>query len=406
MKPETALEITRWTISEGLNGTPETDVLQGFCEQLVAQGVPILRANISQPTLHPIIGGHLFIWQRDSGGATQEDWQRNVDAHGKDFVRTPFNHMSTEKLSSFRRRLDGTDDSVELAMLERFREMGGTDYFALNTPFGEGHRLGPVDRILSSWLTDAPGGFSDDDIAVIEQMISPLALAVKGASTYRVANSVIATYLGADAARRVLGGEILRGTGETIRAALWFCDLQGFTKISETTPRDRLLAMLDDYFEDMVTAVHDHGGQVLKFMGDGLLAIFTLQDDAESCGAALDATDQALDQMAQLTTTRETEGLPVTGFRVALHLGDVMYGNIGARNRLDFTVVGPAVNEVSRIEAMCRSLDQDIVISSAFAKAAGKSSDRLVSLGRYALRGVRRPQELFTLFHPDELEDS
>ena len=405
MNPETTLEIFRWTVSEGLNGTPETEVLDGFCAKLVAEGVPLLRANISQPTLHPIIGGHLFIWQRDSGGAAQEDWQRNVAAHGKDFVRTPFNYMSTEKLSRLRCRLDGKSASVEFPMLERFRELGGTDYFALRTMFGEGHRLGPAEGTISSWLTDAPGGFSDDHIAIIEQLTSPLALAVKGASAYRVANSVIATYLGADAGRRVLGGEILRGTGETIRAALWYCDLQGFTKISETTPRDRLLALLDDYFEDMVTAVQDHGGQVLKFMGDGLLAIFTSPDDAESCGSALNAADQALDQMAQLTAAREAEGLPVTGFRVALHLGDVMYGNIGARDRLDFTVVGPAVNEVSRIEAMCRSLDQDIVISQAFAKAAGKSTDRLVSLGRYALRGVRRPQELFTLFNPDAVED-
>ena len=162
--------------------------------------------------------------------------------------------------------------------------------------------------------------------------------------------------------------------------------------------------MLDDYFECMVTAVHEHGGQVLKFMGDGLLAIFKGDSVAESCDAALDAGDWVLRHMRRVTAKRVDENLPVTGFRVALHLGDVMYGNIGARDRLDFTVVGPAVNEVSRIEAMCRSLEQTLAISEAFAEAAGQSRDRLVSLGRYALRGVRRPQELFTLFTEEEDE--
>ena len=155
--------------------------------------------------------------------------------------------------------------------------------------------------------------------------------------------------------------------------------------------------MLDDYFECMVTTVHESGGEVLKFMGDGLLAIFNLRDDAESCRAALEAADRVLGRIAQLTVSRRDAGLPVSGLYVALHIGDVMYGNIGARDRLDFTVVGPAVNEVSRIEAMCRALEQSLVVSSAFAEAAAGSADRLVSLGRYALRGVRKPQELFTL---------
>ena len=200
----------------------------------------------------------------------------------------------------------------------------------------------------------------------------------------------------------MLSGEIDRGTGSTIHAALWYCDLQGFTRLAETTPRDQLLGMLDDYFECMVTTVHDFGGHVLKFMGDGLLAIFNLDDDAESCRAALDAAERVIERLAELTAQRSAAGLPATGFYIALHFGDVMYGNIGARRRLDFTVVGPAVNEISRIEAMCRALEQSLVISSAFAETARESADRLVSLGRYALRGVRRPQELFTLDVPDD----
>ena len=392
MTPEKSRDIAQWIVSEGLDGADELELLRGVSERLVAAGVPLIRTNISQPTLHPIIGGHLFIWRRDQAPA-HEDWQRNV-AIG--YSQSPFSYMITSDETRLRRRLKEGEPS-EFPMLDDFRRQGGTDYFAMETAFGDAHRFGPADRILSSWLADAPGGFRDTDIAAIEQIAPSLALAVKGASTYRIARSVIEIYLGRDAGGRVVSGEIDRGSGQTIRAALWYCDLQGFTKLTDTTPRDRLLAMLDDYFECMVTTVHESGGEVLKFMGDGLLAIFNLRDDAESCRAALEAADRVLGRIAQLTVSRRDAGLPVSGLYVALHIGDVMYGNIGARDRLDFTVVGPAVNEVSRIEAMCRALEQSLVVSSAFAEAAAGSADRLVSLGRYALRGVRKPQELFTL---------
>ncbi len=282
-------------------------------------------------------------------------------------------------------------------MLDRFRAKGATEYLALQTIFGEAHRLGPADRVLTSWLTDAPAGFDEAHLAAIEQLAPPIALALKAASTYRIATSVIETYLGQDAGRRVLGGTIERGAGETIRAALWMCDLQGFTTLADTTPRDRLLALLHEYFECMVNTVGEHQGQVLKFMGDGLLAIFNRADDGASCRAALEAADRVMGRVAEVTARRQANGLPVTRFYIGLHLGDVLYGNIGARNRLDFTVIGPAVNEVSRIEAMCRALDQDLIVSSAFADVVKGSSERIVSLGRYVLRGVRRPQELFTL---------
>jgi adenylate cyclase len=216
-----------------------------------------------------------------------------------------------------------------------------------------------------------------------------------------VATTVIGTYLGMDAAQRVLGGAIERGSGETIRAALWSCDLQGFTKLADTMPRGDLLSLLHDYFECMVTTIDEHEGHVLKFLGDGLLAIFNRGDDVQSCCAALEAAEEVMARVAETTARRQAEELATTRFYIALHLGDVLYGNIGAPNRLDFTVVGAAVNEVSRIEAMCRALDQELIASAAFAEATKGASDRLASLGRYVLRGVRRPQELFTLVPPD-----
>ena len=397
MKIENAPPLSEWIIAQGLQGTDETKVLDVLCARLTAEGMPLLRVNICQPTLHPVIGGHLFIWQRERGEAVEEDWARNVAAAGRDYSRTPFEYMMTTGVPSWRKRLVAGDNLREFPMLERFRAQGGTDYFALQTIFGAGHRLGPANRVLTSWLTDATDGFEAPHLATIERLMPPLALTVKATSTYRIASSVIETYLGKDAGQRVLGGTIERGAGETIRAALWFCDLQGFTKLSDTTPRDQLLALMHEYFQSMVTTIDEHEGHVLKFMGDGMLAIFNKDDDGASCRAALQAADQALGRAAEVTARRQAGGLPVTRFYVGLHLGDVMYGNIGARNRLDFTVVGPAVNEVSRIEAMCRALDQDLIVSSAFATAVGSGCDRLVSLGRYVLRGVRQPQELFTL---------
>ncbi len=401
MESEAALPLANWIIEQGLQGTQETTLLEGLCQRLTAGGVPLLRVNICLPTLHPVIGGHLFIWRRDEPTAIEEDWGRNVAAAGREYSRTPFDYMMTTGAPSLRRRLGRGDSRSELAMLDRFRREGGTDYLVLQTTFGAAHRLGPADRVLTSWLTDAPDGFDEAHVAAVERLTPALALAMKAASTYRIASGVIETYLGKDAGRRVLSGTIERGAGETIRAALWFCDLQGFTKLSDATPRDQLLGLMHDYFECMVDTVDEFDGHVLKFMGDGILAIFNKGDDGASSRAALEAADRVVDRVAQVTARRQGRGLPVTRFYLALHLGDVLYGNIGARNRLDFTVIGPAVNEVSRIEAMCRALDQDIIVSSAFADAARDSCDRLISLGRYVLRGVRRPQELFTLVPPE-----
>jgi adenylate cyclase len=403
MTSEEISELIHWIVAQGLDGSHETRLLEGVCSRLVAAGMPLLRVNISQPTLHPVIGGHLFIWQRGSGAAVQEDWQRNVAAAGEDYSRTPFDHMMTSGIQLLRCHLVTGEGCDQFPMLERFRDAGATDYFALQTDFGDAHSLGPARHILTSWLADTPDGFDGAHIEAIERLAPALALVVKGAAAYRIASSVIETYLGQDAGARVLNGTIERGAGETIRAALWSSDLQSFTKISDTTPRDQLLGLLHDYFECIVETVHEQGGQVLKFMGDGLLAIFNLEDDATSSCAALEAADLLRGRIAALAERRRADGLPVTRLYLGLHLGDVLYGNIGAPSRLDFTVIGPAVNEVSRIESMCRALDQDLVISAAFAEAVKPRNDRLASLGRYVLRGVRRPQELYTLVAAEDL---
>ena len=224
-----------------------------------------------------------------------------------------------------------------------------------------------------------------------------LALALKAASLGRIAHTLVETYLGRDAGQRVLKGRIARGVAEEIKTVLWFSDLRDYTRISDTAPPEQLIPMLNAYADVIVSAIHWQGGDVLKLIGDGVLAIFPAVDRQTACLAALTAAGKARAKVAALNEARTAAGLPATGFYLGLHIGRVFYGNIGSRERLDFTVIGPAVNEVSRIASMCRSVDQALLMSSAFVDGLRQRRQDLLSVGRYALRGVAAPQELFTI---------
>jgi adenylate cyclase len=195
----------------------------------------------------------------------------------------------------------------------------------------------------------------------------------------------------------VMSGRIARGIADRIETVLWFSDLRGYTKISDTSPPEQVIPLLNDYAEAVISAVHENGGDVLKLMGDGVLAFFRADDREVACRSAIAAAKSASGAIDTLNTRRGSEGLPTTHMYLGLHVGEVFFGNIGSTSRLDFTVVGPAVNEVSRIAAMCRSVDQALLTSAVFASALGEGGPRLISVGRYALRGVGTPQELFTL---------
>ena len=220
-----------------------------------------------------------------------------------------------------------------------------------------------------------------------------LSLAIKTVSLVHMTGTLMRTYLGRDAGQRVLSGRIVRGVADRIDAVNLFSDLRGSTRITDTAP-GQVIPLLNDYADVIVSAIHVHGGDVLKLIGDGALAIFAADDRVRACTAALSAATAAHRGIAELNRRRTASGLPVTDMYLGLHVGAVFYGNIGSRERLDFTVVGPAVNEASRIAAMCRSVDQPILVSPAF---AADIRLRLISVGRYALRGVSTPQELFTL---------
>jgi adenylate cyclase len=275
---------------------------------------------------------------------------------------------------------------------------GQTDYVALVHRFASDGIIGEMDCVYSSWTTRHQDGFGDADLAALRRLVPALALSIKCASLARIAGTLVEVYLGRDAGQRVLKGRISRGAADRISAVLWFSDLQGYTKITDTAPPDEIIPLLNDYADAVISTIHEAGGDVLKLIGDGTLAIFRADDPADACRCALRAEAGLRLRVRALNERRTAEGHPVTTVYLGLHIGDVFYGNIGSDDRLDFTVVGPAVNEVSRIAAMCRSVDRSVVLSSDFAAATPEAERaNLVSVGRYALRGVGRAQELFTL---------
>jgi adenylate cyclase len=388
-------------IDHGLAGAGEEALLRDLCERLLEAGVPVHRAVLGFDTLHPVVEGRVTTWSRSTGETLRNEYMR-AEVNEDDWLQSPFHALEQSGYRFLRRRLDDDHRPGEFPVLDRLRHEGLTDYLAARIPFADPEPLGQADSVYSSLATDRPGGFTDADVALIEGVLPAMALALKATSAAWIARTLVETYLGRDAGRRVLRGEVERGATQTIRAIIWLSDLRGFTRIADTAPREQLVPLLNDYAECLATAVNDHGGQVLKFMGDGLLAIFKLDDVGAACATTLDAALAARAGIASLNERRAADGLPVTEFGLALHVGELLYGNIGSWDRLDFTIIGPAVNEASRIEAMCGSLDQTVIVSSAFADAAPECRSRLVSLGRYALRGVTRPQELFT-FDPEAL---
>jgi adenylate cyclase len=400
-------DLCTWLTQAGLAGVVESDILSGFCERCTGAGLPLSRTQVIVDTLHPVHEGRLFRWGYGLKEPTVVDYGRtNLEAiavSGSDpkdiesaerWLRSPFYLMLQTGESLLRRRL-GAAAAEEFDYLPDWVAAGMTDYVAIIVRFAASGVIGDMDCVYTSWATRTPGGFEDHHVAALDRLVPFLAHAIKTVSLLRMTGTLMETYLGRDPGRRVLAGRIVRGIAEEIEAVVWFSDLRGFTRITDTAP-EAAIPLLNDYSDAIVSAIHENGGDVLKLIGDGTLAIFAAQDRAQACDGALSAAIAARRKVAEMKERRTAEGKPVTDMYLGLHVGKVFYGNVGSRERLDFTVIGPAVNEASRIAAMCRSVDQPILVSAAFADV-GDMRGRLVSVGRYALRGVSHPQELFTI---------
>jgi adenylate cyclase len=391
--------IESWLVEAGLAGASETESLHGFCDRCRDAGIALSRSTVLVDTLHPIHEGRVFRWRADSveQPPVLEYGPSNVGEAAASWQSSPFYHLVTTGASELRRRI-GAGHPEDFPILRDMRAEGQTDYVAFVHRFGATSVIGEMDCVYSSWASSSPGGFRDSDLVALRRLVPLLALAIKCVSLARIARTLVEVYLGHDAGERVLSGRISRGVAERINAVIWYSDLRGYTKITDTAPPDEIIPLLNDYAAAVIAAVRIAGGEVLKLIGDGVLAIFRAEDAAHACRCALRAEASLRSGIKAVNERRGAENHPVTSVYLGLHIGEVFYGNIGSEDRLDFTVVGPAVNEASRIAAMCRSVDRSVVLSSEFAAETPEPErSQLVSVGRYALRGVGRAEELFTL---------
>lgn len=401
-----------WVIEQGLCGRPHDELLAGFCRRLRATGHPMSRASVSLRTLHPDYGAHTFIWE-----ASNDKISREPHLHGtsesEEFLQSPINYLVSGSSNLIRCRLDGRPLEFSFPIVEHLREQGYSDYAAKLVKFAEQKDFQTMAGIFFSCATHREGGFSDRDLEISASLLPALALAFKAVSVQQVAVNIVEAYLGSDAGHQVLRGRFQRGSVETVDAVILFADLRGFTAAAELLPKQTVVDRLNGYFDCIVLPVEQHGGQVLKFLGDGLLAIFALNGErgvAEVCRAALKSAAIALAQIDGVNRGLEAQGEKGMALDIALHLGDVMYGNVGAADRLDFTVIGTAVNEASRIESLCDQLDRNLLISDSFVSALRDAAVRpddceLMSLGSHSLRGVSGQREIYGIAEKAPLQD-
>jgi adenylate cyclase len=373
--------ISRWLIAEARLSLDPVALISGFCERLTGLGVPLWRLRAGQRLANPLAAAWGVIWTR--GASAYEYLVARTTLATEAFHGSPFQFV-VERRQTFRRRLQGLDPERDHEVLHEMAAAGGTDYLAVPLEYGDGSVQG------MSLVSDGPDGFADSHLALIEQLRQPLAAALEPTAMRRSSASLLRTFLGEGPADAVLAGAIRRGDRRHIEAAILLADLRGFTTLSERLGEADLFGALDRYFEAVVEAVRGEGGDVLKFLGDGILAIFPV-DGANSraaCGAALRAVEQARERLAGALAG---DGTPLA-FVATLHVGEVAYGNIGSPERLDFTVLGPAVNLVSRLEGLAKQLDQPILCSADFARALDIP---LTSVGSFPLKGVAQPQDVF-----------
>jgi adenylate cyclase len=379
--------LTDWLIDGARTAMNPSLMMSETCERLVAAGLPLWRVGVFVRTLHPDIYGRNFVWKP---GAEVEIGSVDFQIlESPDFIASPLIIVFQQGLE-IRARMDDPL-SNRFPIVEDLRAEGVTDYIALPLPFIDG----TVNA--SSWTTKQPGGFTEEQLAALRKVVKPLARVIEIISLSRTAASLLDTYVGNRAGERILGGQIRRGHTETMNAAIWLSDLRGFTSLSDRVPAETVVDILNQYFDCQVDAIRAHGGEVLKYMGDGLLAVFPIDeyvgDSQQVCSRVLEAAHESRASVAdmQYQIGDVTERFR---FGVALHVGRILYGNIGGGNRLDFTCIGPAVNLAARLEKIASRLHRTIVASEGF---AGICSGGWSDLGEFPIAGFSKDQRVYGL---------
>lgn len=379
--------VTHWLIDGAWSSQEPAEMIADFCERLAAAGLPLWRFGIFIRTLHPEIFGRNFIWRQGEEveiGAVEFDILDTPE-----FARSPL-RIVFEQGVEVRGRV-GDPESERFPFVNDMQAEGATDYIAVPLRFLDGSVH------ATSWVTRHPGGFTDEHIAAIRSIVTALARVAEIISLRRTAEMLLDTYVGNRAGARILGGQIRRGHNDTMQAAIWLSDLRGFAALSDRLPAETVVEILNQYFDCQVTAIRGHGGEVLKFMGDGLLAVFPIDeyvgDAAHVCTRVLEA---ARESRASVEALAFPVGEIVERFRfgVALHVGNILYGNIGGGNRLDFTCIGPAVNLAARLEKITGRLGRTVVASESFANVCREGWHEL---GEFPIAGFSRAQRVYGL---------
>ena len=384
-------DVVAWLTNEGRRISDRTAFVEALAERLNAAGAGITRMTTGVPLLHPLVYSSSYLWEIGKP-AFERLFMESPEGH-VDYQVSPFRTVY-ESGESVRRRLDGPEDFFDFPILKDLKTEGITDYVVLPLPFADGSTK------AASFATDRDGGFEDSSLALFHAIAPTLALVVEVQALRRTAETLLNTYLGRQTGRRVLNGQVRRGDGDDIHAVIWFCDLRGSTPLADALGRRAFLDLLNLFLECIAGAVLDHGGEVLRFIGDAGLAIFPIPDSdgesgaAEACANAISAAKEAMVRIAAVNEGQRAAGRPEIAYGIGLHLGDVMYGNIGAPERLEFTVIGAAVNEAARIEGLTKDLGVSVVASESVARRHEAAWE---SLGRHLLRGVAEAQEVFTL---------
>jgi len=368
-------------------GVPGTRTPEAFIatlnQRLLHAGIPLARVAIFVRTLHPNVAGRAFFWRAEKpaeveGDVAEHDWMAS-----EQHLTSPLHAISSTG-QPIRRRLADPQCPMDFPVLADLRGEGMTDYFASALPSLTGEKL------LASYTTRQPGGFTDSQMRALTRLLAPISRIAEIMAWRRKAQNILETYLGRHAGDKVLSGQIRRGDGEDMHAVIWFCDLRDSTPLADSMTRAEFLQLLNEFFECVLGPVLEREGEILRFIGDAALAIFPVNgQEAEACRRALDAARDAIRRMEAANAARKR---PLR-FGIALHMGDVLYGNIGTPTRLEFTVIGAAANEAARIESLCKVLDAPLLVSAPVARHLAGCR----SLGRHALRGVGEPIEVFTL---------
>jgi adenylate cyclase len=379
-------DILHWLMTETKDERFIDNVFVELCNRLQLSGIPIARATLNFRILHPQWLGARMLWRLGAIEAEISTYAYGME-DTYEYLNSPINDIH-KGLAEVRYNLEKqvqTDN--EYSIYRDLREEGLTEYCAwpIEHTFGKRH--------VATFATDRSGGFSDAEVAFLKDLLPALSLVSEIRLKNRMARTLLETYVGPHASQQILDGATTRGSGATVGAAILICDLRDFTRISDLWPRDDVIELLNGYFDAMSEPIEKHGGEILKFMGDGLLAVFPLSNPQASKNL-LKAISEAQTAMSRLNDEIIRKGHEPLGYGIGVHVGDVMYGNIGSRTRLDFTVIGPAVNVASRLETLTKEIHRPVLLSRAFAEMSG-CRDMLESLGPHFLRGVDEPVEVF-----------